>query len=100
RLSPEAAAALPSSVMAHLAVTYGRPVDRSFRYGALSRRAASPSRPSSTITPASASRAKPPPATFGNGARIAAPPRAIPALWIASVHGGVLPKWQHGSSET
>ena len=44
----------------------------------------------------------PEPAAAGLRARIVGgdDDRAIPAARIASVHGGVLPLWQHGSSET
>ena len=42
----------------------------------------------------------PRPAAFGVGSSEAITTRAIPAATIASVHGGVRPSWQHGSSDT
>jgi hypothetical protein len=42
----------------------------------------------------------PRPAAFSVGSSEAITTRAIPASRIASVHGGVRPVWQHGSSET
>ena len=42
----------------------------------------------------------PRPLAFGVGSSEATTTRAIPAATIASVHGGVWPVWQHGSSET
>ena len=94
---------LPScrrDVIAHLATTNGREVSDRFKYGALSKRA----RPFTTkFRPASPSFSmtdSPRPFTLGNGSVIATTTRAIPAASMASVHGGVLPKWQHGSRVT
>ena len=42
----------------------------------------------------------PRPAAFSVGSSEAITTRAIPASMIASVHGGVRPVWQHGSSDT
>ncbi len=90
----------PSSVIAHLAITHGRPAPSSFKYGALSRRASSSSTPTSVSMPMLASSANPRPATSGNGSRIAATTRRMPASRIAATQGGVLPKWRQGSSVT
>ena len=49
-------------------------------------------------TPAACSRSSPVPATFVSGSRTAITTRATPASISASVHGGVLPWWLHGSS--
>ena len=100
RLSPEAVAALPSKVIAHLAVTKGNRVHSRLRYGAFSSRAGSAWQPTSTEIPAASSAASPRPLTSGKGSAIAATTRVIPAAMTAVVHGGVLPKWQHGSSVT
>src|SRR5262249_59934265 len=81
-------AILPSSDMAHLAWTYGRPVLTSFKYGSFSRRASVSPRPISTTTPAARNRSAPSPATAGNGSVIAATTRPTLARTIASAHGG------------
>ena len=91
RLVPEASARRPSSVIAHLAMTSGRPVRVRLKKAALRRRASSSSTPTVTRRPASRSRARPRPATSGNGSSAAATTRRTPAATIASVQGGVLP---------
>ena len=100
--SPVRVATLPSSVMADLKITSGRPVRACLRKGWFSMRAASPMWPStkSTRTPSSRRMPGPRPAAFGVGSSEAITTRAMPAETIASVHGGVRPWWQHGSSET
>ena len=100
--SPVRVATLPSSVIADLKTTSGRPVRACLRKGWLSRRAASAISPSTkvTSTPSSRSIPGPRPAAFEVGSSEAITTRAIPAATIASVHGGVRPWWQQGSSET
>ncbi len=99
--SPVWVATLPSSVIADLKITSGRPVRACLRKGWLSMRAASATWPStkSTLTPSSRRIPGPRPAAFGVGSSEAITTRAIPAATIASVHGGVRPWWQQGSSE-
>mmetsp|Transcript_31883 Transcript_31883/g.92342 ORF Transcript_31883/g.92342 Transcript_31883/m.92342 type:complete len:206 (+) Transcript_31883:375-992(+) len=53
-----------------------------------------------TSTPCSLSLARPPPLTRGLGSTTPATTRATPAARSASQHGGVLPWWLHGSSDT
>ena len=53
-----------------------------------------------TSTPSSRRIPRPRPEAFSVGSSEATTTRAIPASRIASVHGGVRPWWQHGSSET
>ena len=100
--SPVRVATLPSSVIADLKSTHGRPVRACLRNGWLSRRARAASSPSATSTSIPSSRRipSPRPAAFSVGSSDATTTRAIPASMIASVHGGVRPVWQHGSSET
>ena len=100
RLSPVAVAVRPSRVAASLQRTQGRP--RSWRETnpRLSARAGASINPVSTSMPASASSAKPRPATLGSGSGIAATTFAIPASISARVHGPVRPVWRQGSSVT
>ena len=69
RLSPVRVAILPSSDMAHLAITHGRLVATSFKYGAFNCRAWSASKPISTAMPADSRAAIPRPLTSANGSR-------------------------------
>ena len=91
---------LPSRVIAHFAITQGLPVRSNFRYGAFIFLASDSQTPTVTSSPASCKIAKPPPATLGNGSGIATTTRRTPDFNTASVQGGVLPKWQHGSRVT
>ena len=95
-------ATLPSSVIADLKSTNGRPVRACLRNGWLSSRARVASSPSATSTAMPSSRRipRPRPEAFSVGSSEATTTRAKPASRIASVHGGVRPVWQHGSSET
>ena len=70
------------------------------RYGPFKNRAASCSQSDWTTSPADSSDLRPLPFTSGNGSRMATTTRTIPAARMAVVHGGVLPKWQQGSSVT
>ena len=99
--SPVRVATLPSSVIADLKTTSGRPVRACFRNGWFSMRAASAMWPStkSTRTPSSRRIPGPRPAALGVGSSEAITTRVMPAETIASVQGGVRPWWQHGSSE-
>ena len=101
-LSPVRVATLPSSVMADLKSTYGRPVRACLRKGWFSSRALAASSPPATTTSTPSSRRipRPRPAAFSVGSSEPTTTRAMPASRIASVHGGVCPWWQHGSSET
>ena len=101
-LSPVRVATLPSSVIADLKSTYGRPVRACLRNGWLSSRALAASSPPATTTSTPSSRRipRPRPAAFSVGSSEPTTTRAMPASRIASVHGGVCPWWQHGSSET
>jgi len=100
--SPVEVATLPSSVIADLNSTCGRPVLANLRNGWLSSRAACAGAPAATSTRMPSSRrmrgrgrgrarsgrpTPPPRARCG-------PPRSPPC------QGGVLPVWQHGSSDT
>ena len=100
RDAPSAAAILPSSVMAALSVTCGRPSVTAQRNARFSARASASRTPTVTLTPAARSRARPRPSTSGCGSPMAATTRATPARTSASAHGGVRPKWAHGSSVT
>ena len=100
RACPVRLAVLPSSVIAHLTITHGRPVVTRFVNGAIRARA-SPSRtPTVTSTSAARSAATPPPAVCGAGSAAPITTRATPARSTASVQGGVLPWCRHGSSVT
>src|SRR6516162_3232653 len=81
----------PSSEVASLNVTSGRPSRRRLRKPALTSAASSAQSPTSTSSPAARSRHSPSPAT---------PPRRTPAAISASTQGGVCPQWQHGSRLT
>jgi hypothetical protein len=100
--SPVRVATLPSSVIADLNRTHGRPVRACLRNGWLSSRARDRSSPSATATSIPSSRRipRPRPEAFSVGSSEATTTRAIPASISASVQGGVWPWWQHGSSET
>jgi hypothetical protein len=91
--SPVRVATLPSSVIADLRTTSGRPVRACLRKGWLSMRAAAAMSPStkSTLTPSSRRMPGPRPAAFGVGSSDAITTRRMPAVRIASVHGGVRP---------
>jgi hypothetical protein len=91
RPAPAGAASRPSRLIAHFAITHGRPVATSLRKGAVSRTASASSSPVSTVMPAARKAASPPPATAGNGSPAATTTRAMPAAMMACVHGGVLP---------
>ena len=97
---PVLAAIYPSMVIANLSITNGRPVRRWCRYEASCSRTRSSSTPTCTAMPASRSRAMPVPATRWSGSCTPITTRATPAVMIASVQGGVRPKWLHGSSVT
>ena len=112
-LSPVIVAILPSSVIAHLAVTHGIPVviylrnTRFWVFNCLMRVAmisphtvlAACSR-TSTSMPAWRNCSTPLPETRGLGSRSPTTTRLMPFSMIASVHGGCCPWWQHGSRVT
>ena len=100
--SPVRVATLPSSVIADLKITSGRPVRACFRKGWFRRRALAASAPSAIVTSRPSSRRMPGPlpAALGVGSSEAITTRAMPAPRIASVQAGVRPWWQQGSSET
>ena len=88
----------PSAVTATLYVTNGRPSDFHVRHASLRARASKEST-SSTSTPAARRRSSPPEASrFGSSEP--ATTFATPAASTASVHGGVVPWWAHGSIVT
>ena len=89
-------ATLPSSVIADLNSTQGRPVRACLRNGWLSRRARSARSPSATTisTPSSRRIPRPRPEACSDGSSEATTTRRIPARRIASVHGGVRPWWR------
>src|SRR5438309_2287750 len=94
---PAASAIRPSIDVASLSATKGRSAcSRANRNGAFNAAPASASKPIATVTPRARSTAAPPRAC-GSGSGIAATTRATPAARIASVQGGVLPWWAHGS---
>ena len=100
--SPVAVATLPSSDMADLKSTNGRPVRACLRWpwlSSLARRATSPPA-MSTSMPSSRRMPRPRPEAWSAGSSAATTTRAIPASAIAVVQGPVLPEWQHGSRET
>ena len=99
-LSPVAVAVRPSRVAASLQRTQGRPRSNRDTNPRLSACASVSSSPVSTVIPAAASSAKPRPATWGLGSRIAATTLSIPASTRARVHGPVRPVCRHGSSVT
>ena len=90
----------PSALTAALTITNGRRRSWADRKPAFSRRAAAPSSPTSTATPAARSTSTPRPATRGNGSSVATTTRVTPASRMRCVHGPVRPTWQHGSSVT
>src|SRR6516162_1727681 len=99
-LSPVATAMRPSSEVASLNVTSGRPSRRRLRKPALTSAASSVQSPTSTSSPAARSRRSPSPATRGSGSSRATTTRRTPAAISASTQGGVCPQWQHGSRLT
>ena len=101
--SPVWVATLPSRLIADLKITCGRPVRACLRNGWFSRRAACEMSPSTLTTSMPSSRRMPEPAAGGLLGRIVGGDHdhaAMPARTIASVHGGVWPVWQQGSSVT
>ena len=100
--SPVWVATLPSSDIADLKTTCGRPVRACLRKAWLRQRARAASSPSATTTSIPSSRRipRPRPEAFSVGSSEATTTRASPASRIASVQGGVWPWWQQGSSET
>src|SRR5579864_4236218 len=100
RLAPLPSAVRPSRLMASFTRTHGRPWRMRLRNPQLSSAASPASRPASTRTCASRSRAAPRPSTCGLGSAIAYTTRATRAPISASTHGGVRPWWLHGSSVT
>ena len=97
-----AVAVRPSSVMADLRTTSGRPVRACLRNGWLSSRAVAASSPSAqmTSTPPSRSIPGPRPLALPLGSSEAITTRPSPAARIASVQGGWRPWWAQGSSVT
>ena len=100
--SPLSVATFPSSDIAALNMTQGRPVRACLRKGWLRRRARAASSPPATSTsiPSSRRMPSPRPDAFSVGSSEPTTTRPIPASTIASVQGGVRPRWQQGSSET
>ena len=100
--SPVRVATLPSSVIADLKSTCGRPLRACLRKAWLSSRARIAGSPSATTTSTPSSRRMPSPRpdAFSVGSSEATTTRRMPASRIASVQGGVWPWWQQGSSET
>ena len=100
--SPVRVATFPSSVMADLNRTQGRPVRACLRKAWLTSRAAPARAPSAIVTSTPSSRRipSPRPLAFSVGSSEATTTRLMPAATIASVQGGVSPWWQQGSSET
>src|SRR4030067_97540 len=90
-------AVFPSRDAAIFNITKGLPVVTLFIQPSLSFRHSASSTPVSTSIPAFLSISKPLPETFGFGSVIPATTLFFPAFITASVQGGVLPKWQHGS---
>src|SRR4051812_27407126 len=88
--------------MADLKTTWGRPVRACLRKAWLRQRARAANSPSATTTstPSSRRMPRPRPEAFSVGSSEPTTTRARPASMIASVHGGVWPWWQQGSSET
>ena len=98
--SPVQAAILPSRVIAHFIVTHGLPDVMYFRKILFCFFSSDSRRPHSTSIPCSLKIATPFPATRGLGSGIPTTTLDIPAAMRASVHGGCLPWWQHGSRVT
>ena len=80
--------------------SHGRPRVMRETKPILSSRASFSSNPQAVSIPAARNFASPLPATSGFGSLIAATTRETPAASKASAHGGVRPKWLHGSSVT
>jgi hypothetical protein len=99
-LSPLRVAMAPSMVDAHLAITCGRPVMWRLMKGSSTSNAAACSMPTPTLMPAFSNILMPLPLTRGFGSTQATSTCFTPASIRAEVHGGVLPWWQQGSSET
>ncbi len=98
RDSPVAVAIFPSRLIANFAVTNGSPVRMRWRNPSIVSAASSARSPTVTSTPAARSSAAPAPFTMSFGSMTAECTSAMPASSSARVHGGVRPKWQHGSS--
>ncbi|MNT05795.1 hypothetical protein D3C72_1404330 [compost metagenome] len=99
-LVPSCSAVPPSIDAATLMRTHGSPRVMRETKPIFRSRASFSSRPQRTSTPASRNRCRPRPDTDGLGSSMAATTRATPARTSASAHGGVRPKWLHGSSVT
>jgi len=82
---------LPSADTANFSATCGRRCPIRMIWPACARRASSAQSPTSTAMPLSMSRLCPCPATSGLGSSSAETTRAMPALTMASTHGGDLP---------
>ena len=88
---PAYVAVLPSMVIAHLAITHGRPVAEQLRDTAHSVAALGFHQPQLDLDSSGSQLSQPPPATCGKGSRWATTTRRIPAAMIALVQGGVFP---------
>ncbi len=99
-LVPSASAVRPSRLAPSFKVTHGRRVSMRRRKPRLISAASPASRPCPVAMPASSRRASPEPSTRGLGSRIATITRRTPAAISASVHGGVRPWCEQGSSVT
>ena len=100
--SPARVATLPSSLIADLKSTHGRPVRACLRNAWFSAARGAASSPSATPPrrPRRAGCPSPRPLAFSLGSSQATTTRRDARATIASVHGGCLPWWQQGSSET
>ena len=94
---PPPGAILPSRLTASLSATYGPRAAAAWKNAGFAaiQSARVPNGPS-TRTPRVRSHCPPPPC-FDPGSAAQNTTRAMPAAWIASVHGGVFPAWLHGS---
>lgn len=99
-LSPDGSAVRPSSDAAVFIRTHGRPRVIRDTKPMFSSPASCASSPQRTSMPASRSIPRPRPDTCGFGSSIAATTFATRASISAFAHGGVRPKWLHGSSVT
>nr|AIF16415.1 hypothetical protein [uncultured marine group II/III euryarchaeote KM3_74_C08] len=95
--SSESPSILPCESIAALSRTCGRLLLHQCMNSSICFSHSSCNRPSSTSTPSALSAAVPPPRTVGFGSAAPITTWVIPAHSSASVHGGVLPKWLHGS---
>jgi len=100
RDAPPAAAILPSAEAASFRRTKGRPVVTCWAYPRIRSRASASRTPVDTAMPARRSSARPRPRTRGFGSRVPTTTRPSPAATTARAHGGVRPKWLHGSRVT